>query len=126
MSWCARLQCIAKDLAGCGTSSITRLDWLNCQPTGMLISRARDLPLTIIMSASTARCRMWKKSWARCKLAAEDPRTVKYWDGGDLKRDEARLTHRIKTLYGFSVLVKLVSDRVKVNQAWQNLRYLMA
>ena len=60
------------------------------------------------------------------KLAAEDPRTVKYWDGGDLKRDEARLTHRIKTLYGFSVLVKLVSDRVKVNQAWQNLHYLMA
>ncbi len=60
------------------------------------------------------------------KRADQDPRTPEYWATGDFKRDEARLTHRIKTLYGFSVLTRLVSDPARRQQAWESLRYLMA
>lgn len=54
-----------------------------------------------------------------------DPRQPKYWDG-DLKRDDARLTHRIKTLYGFFALARIVEDRDRVKRAEKSLLYLMA
>ena len=58
--------------------------------------------------------------------ADHDPRTTKYWTTGTLKRDQARLTHRIKTLYGFFVLSRIVDDESKRQQAEQSLLYLMA
>ncbi|MDE0685853.1 MAG: hypothetical protein OXI63_23225 [Candidatus Poribacteria bacterium] len=54
-----------------------------------------------------------------------DPRLSVYWQSGDLRRDRARLTHRIKTLYGFDTLVKLVNDKAKHEQGYENIRYLM-
>ena len=54
-----------------------------------------------------------------------DPCTAVYWASCTLRRDRARLTHRIKTLYGFYRLVDLVDDPTKVQQAGASLRYLM-
>lgn len=54
-----------------------------------------------------------------------DPRLPEYWQSEDLRRDRARLTHRIKTFYGFDVLVKLVTDKAKREQGYDRLRYLM-
>ncbi|MBI3468888.1 MAG: hypothetical protein HY000_38275 [Planctomycetes bacterium] len=56
--------------------------------------------------------------------AEHDPRQPVYWEGM-LKRDEARLTHRIKTLYGFFSLVGLVDERRRT-KAEEGLLYLMA
>ncbi len=60
------------------------------------------------------------------KRAAYDPRLPDFWTKGTLKRDEARLTHRIKTLYGFFALLQLIEDPAKRRQAEQGLLYLMA
>ena len=57
--------------------------------------------------------------------AEHDPRTAVYWED-DLKRDQARLTHRIKTLYGFFALLDLVDDAGKRKTAEDRFRYLMA
>ncbi|TWT34296.1 hypothetical protein [Blastopirellula retiformator] len=55
----------------------------------------------------------------------EDPRQPAYWNGM-LKRDQARLTHRVKTLYGYGTLRRWIEDEGKRNQADEALRYLMA
>lgn len=60
------------------------------------------------------------------KRADHDPRTLKFWTTGTLKRDEARLTHRIKTLYGFFTLARLIEDPAKRRQAEESFLYLMA
>ena len=57
--------------------------------------------------------------------AEHDPREPIYWEGM-LKRDEARLTHRIKTLYGFKVLKEFVEDDGKRRRAEEAFLYLMA
>jgi hypothetical protein len=54
-----------------------------------------------------------------------DPRDPVYWEGS-LKRDQARLTHRIKTLYGFDTLRRLISDQDIIAKAEDALLYLMA
>jgi len=54
-----------------------------------------------------------------------DPRTAAYWRSDKIRRDRARLTHRVKTLYGFDALVDLVEDKSKRKQANDKLRYLM-
>ncbi len=54
-----------------------------------------------------------------------DPRDPAYWHDM-LKRDDARLTHRIKTLYGYFVLRRLLEDPDERRRADQALRYLMA
>lgn len=54
-----------------------------------------------------------------------DPRLPVYWQSDNLRRDRARLTHRIKTLYGFGTLVNLVEDKAKREQGYDKLRYLM-
>ena len=59
------------------------------------------------------------------KKADHDPREPVYWEGM-LKRDDARLTHRIKTLYGFFALLRLVEDEAKRKQAEESMLYLMA
>jgi hypothetical protein len=57
--------------------------------------------------------------------ADRDPRQAKYWQGM-LKRDEARLTHRIKTLYGFYTLIRFIEDQTTVSKAEDAFLYLMA
>ncbi len=57
--------------------------------------------------------------------AEHDPWTPAYWQGM-LKRDQARLTHRIKTLFGYFTLRRLVEDAALLRRADRALRYLMA
>ncbi len=57
--------------------------------------------------------------------AEEDPCTPVYWESDALRRDRARLTHRIKTLYGFYRLTCLVDDTTRLQRAKDALRYLM-
>lgn len=57
--------------------------------------------------------------------ADHDPRQPVYWEGM-LKRDEARLTHRIKTLYGFYAIRRFIEDQATRKQAEDAFLYLMA
>jgi hypothetical protein len=61
----------------------------------------------------------------RIEKAEHDPRTPVYWDGM-LKRDEARLTHRIKTLYGFFTIRQFLEDETQRKDAETALLWLMA
>lgn len=54
-----------------------------------------------------------------------DPREPVYWEGM-LKRDQARLTHRIKTLYGFYTLRRFIEDEATRKKAEDAFLYLMA
>jgi hypothetical protein len=54
-----------------------------------------------------------------------DPRTPAFWQSGNIRRDSARLVHRIKTLYGFDALMPLVDDETRREQGNRMLRYLM-
>ena len=54
-----------------------------------------------------------------------DPRTPAFWQSGNIRRDTARLDHRIKTLYGFDALVDSVEDKARRKQGNLKLRYLM-
>lgn len=54
-----------------------------------------------------------------------DPRESVYWEGM-LKRDQARLTHRIKTLYGFYTLSRFIEDETTRKKAEDAFLYLMA
>lgn len=56
--------------------------------------------------------------------ADRDPREPEYWEGM-LKRDEARLTHRIKTLYGFYTIERFVETEATKKQAEDAFLYLM-
>jgi len=57
--------------------------------------------------------------------ADHDPRDPVYWEGM-LKRDQARLTHRIKTLYGFYTLLRFVENEEVKKMAQDAFLYLMA
>lgn len=57
--------------------------------------------------------------------AKHDPRTPAFWKSLDVRRDRARLTHRVKTLYGFDALVELIEDDAKRKRGNRKLRYLM-
>jgi hypothetical protein len=57
--------------------------------------------------------------------AGHDPREPAYW-GGMLKRAEARLTHRIKTLYGFYTIRRFIENEKQRKKAEDALLYLMA
>ncbi|NNJ25702.1 hypothetical protein LzC2_17750 [Planctomycetes bacterium LzC2] len=56
---------------------------------------------------------------------AHDPRTAVFWTDGDPRREGARLTHRVKTLYGYDELAALVDDAALKERANRALRYLM-
>lgn len=56
--------------------------------------------------------------------AEHDPREAVYWNGM-LKREQARLTHRIKTIYGYHLLRGLV-DEDRQRRGDDAFRYLMA
>jgi len=60
------------------------------------------------------------------RRSEHDPRTPAYWTGAPLRRDSAMLTHRIKTLYGFFTLLRLIDDPAKRDRAEESFRYLMA
>jgi hypothetical protein len=57
--------------------------------------------------------------------AKHDPREPVYW-AGMLKRDQARLTHRIKTLYCFYTVMSFIEDQGKRSRAENAFLYLMA
>lgn len=57
--------------------------------------------------------------------ADHDPREPVYWEGM-LKRDEARLTHRVKTLYGYYTIRRFVEDDATRDKADDAFLYLMA
>ena len=57
--------------------------------------------------------------------AEHDPRDPLYWKGM-LKRDEARLTHRIKTLYGFYTLKRFIENEAQRKKADEAFLSLMA
>jgi hypothetical protein len=54
-----------------------------------------------------------------------NPRTTAYWAPGNLREGPARLTHRIKTLFGFYAMVEGLNDPTKISQAEDGLLYLM-
>ena len=54
-----------------------------------------------------------------------DPRSAPFWQSDDVRYDRARLTHRVKTLYGFDALVELVENQATRRQGNDKLRYLM-
>lgn len=57
--------------------------------------------------------------------SVHDPREPVYWQGM-LQRDQARLTHRIKTLYGYYTLRRFIGDEATRNKADDAFLYLMA
>jgi hypothetical protein len=60
------------------------------------------------------------------RRSAHDPRTHQYWADDSPSQWSARLTHRIKTLYGFTILMRQVDSAKKRKQAEQAFLYLMA
>lgn len=60
------------------------------------------------------------------RRAQHDPRAAAFWTTGSLKRDSARPTHRIKTLYGFHTLMRLVHNETRRQAAEEEFLYLMA
>lgn len=57
--------------------------------------------------------------------ADHDPRKPVYWKGM-LKRDQARLTHRLKTLYGFYTIRRFIEDEGTKKKTEDAFLYLMA
>jgi hypothetical protein len=60
------------------------------------------------------------------KKAKHDPRTADYWSVDEESQWSARLTHRIKTLYGFFALLRFIEQPEKRKKAEENFLYLMA
>jgi hypothetical protein len=60
------------------------------------------------------------------KSAKYDPRTPEYWQGDDASQWSAHLTHRVKTIYGFYTLLRLIDSDSKKKQAQEKFLYLMA
>ena len=66
-----------------------------------------------------------KQELGELKKSDVDPRVAEYWTG-NLKRDEARLTHRIKTLYGFHTILRFIDDPETRKKAKDSVLHLMA
>jgi hypothetical protein len=60
------------------------------------------------------------------KRAEHDPCTPEYWADNQPSQWSARLTHRIKTLYGFYTLLRSVTDESRRDAAKAGFQYLMA
>ena len=56
----------------------------------------------------------------------EDPFKAPYWKRTESKQWGAWLTHRIKTLYGFHTLLRLIEDKAKREKAIAQFGYLLA
>lgn len=61
----------------------------------------------------------------RPKKQIFDPRTAAFWNAGELSTENAKLTHRLKTLYGFDAITPLIADLEMRQQSNNSLRYLM-
>lgn len=62
----------------------------------------------------------------KLKAAADDPFLPEYWERTKSEQWGAWLTHRIKTLYGFHTLLRLVDDEKKRAAALERFGYLLA
>jgi len=60
------------------------------------------------------------------KKASHDPHSAEYWTSEQFRRDRALLTHRVKTIYGFDMLMMLIDDQPLEEQARDEFRYLIA
>jgi hypothetical protein len=60
------------------------------------------------------------------KAAKHDPRTPEYWQAPESSQWSAQLTHRVKTIFGFHTLLRLVQSEAKRKQAEEKFLYLMA
>ncbi len=60
------------------------------------------------------------------RRAERDPRNPEYWSSETPSQSSARLTHRIKTMYGFFTLLRLTKDPATRKQAEEKFLYLMA
>ncbi len=75
--------------------------------------------------------RLWRslpdveQELGKLKSAKYDPRTPDYWKEGDSTQWSAHLTHRVKTIYGFYTLLRLVESEAKRKQAEEKFLYLM-
>ena len=84
------------------------------------------------LAAHRDHVRLWRalpnleKELGPVKPAQHDPRSPEFWTTGTLRRDRGLLTHRIKTLYGFSTLARLVDDAARREAAEEKFLYLMA
>ena len=76
--------------------------------------------------------RLWRslpnleEELGKLERAQHDPRTPEYWRGNKPSQWSARLTHRIKTMYGFFTVVPFVEDSTKRKKAEESFLYLMA
>lgn len=57
--------------------------------------------------------------------AKSDPGTKAFWKSAKVDRAHAKLTHRVKTLYGFDALAELIEDKARRKKAEAELRYLL-
>ena len=84
------------------------------------------------LSAHRQHLRLWQglpnleSELGRLVRTEHDPRTPQYWRRTESIQWAGWLTHRLKTLYGFFRLVRLLSDPAPVAQAEQQFLYLMA
>lgn len=62
----------------------------------------------------------------KLKRSQHDPRTLAYWKQSTSVQWSAWLTHRIKALYGFSILQRFVNDPERRRKAEEAFRFLMA
>jgi hypothetical protein len=60
------------------------------------------------------------------KKAKHDPRSAEYWTIDEASQWSARLTHRIKTLYGFFHLLRFIEQPDRRKEAEAKFLYLMA
>lgn len=83
------------------------------------------------LAAHHKHVRLWRslpdveKEFGPLKSAKHDPRTPAFWQDADSKQWSAHLTHRIKTIYGFSTLLRFIESEEKRKQAEEKFRYLM-
>jgi hypothetical protein len=57
--------------------------------------------------------------------AHHDPQTPEYWEDPDSRQWSAHLTHRVKTLYGLSVLFRFIESDTRKKHAREKFLYLM-
>ncbi|MEZ6107308.1 MAG: hypothetical protein R3B96_14615 [Pirellulaceae bacterium] len=90
-----------------------------------LLARQALYPLTILICAYWNSLPDVAEELGEQPQRARRPRTAEYW-AGMLKRDELRLTHRVKTLYGFRILERLIDDEDRRQARESRCWYLMA
>jgi hypothetical protein len=101
-------------------AAITEMDRLGYKELATKALPAHHLHIRLWRSLTDVESELGK-----VQKADQDPRKPMYWEGM-LKRDEARLTHRIKTLYGFFTIRRFIEDETQRKKAEDAFQYLMA